>query len=82
VTAQAGAEWFPSTPDQKPHDIAVAALDYAKRHFFDVLLVDTAGRLAIDELLMAEIKDLHALVNVLWKPISAEPKRTDFALAA
>lgn len=63
VTGQAGAEWFPSTPDQKPHDIAVAALDYAKRHFFDVLLVDTAGRLAIDELLMAEIKDLHATLK-------------------
>ena len=63
VTAQAGAEWFPSTPDQKPHDIAVAAIDYAKRHFFDVLLVDTAGRLAIDELLMAEIKDLHATLK-------------------
>ncbi len=63
VTAQAGAEWFPSTPDQKPHDIAVAALDYAKRHFFDVLLVDTAGRLAIDEAMMAEIKALHAAVN-------------------
>ena len=63
VTKQAGAEWFPSTPDQKPHDIAVAAIDYARRHYFDVLLVDTAGRLAIDELLMAEIKDLHALLN-------------------
>ena len=63
VTKQAGAEWFPSTPDQKPHDIAVAAIDYARRHYFDVLLVDTAGRLAIDELLMAEIKDLHALLD-------------------
>ena len=63
VTKQAGAEWFPSTPDQKPRDIALAALDYAKRHYFDVLLVDTAGRLAIDELLMAEIKDLHALLK-------------------
>jgi signal recognition particle subunit SRP54 len=63
VTKQAGAEWFPSTPDQKPHDIAVAAIDYARRHYFDVLLVDTAGRLAIDELLMAEIKDLHSLLN-------------------
>ena len=49
VTAQAGAEWFPSTPDQKPADIAAAAIDYARRHYFDVLLVDTAGRLAIDE---------------------------------
>ena len=63
VTAQAGAEWFPSTPDQKPADIARAALDHAKRHFFDVLLVDTAGRLAIDEALMREIRDLHAVLN-------------------
>ena len=63
VTAQAGAEWFPSTPDQKPVDIARAAIDYAKRHFFDVLLVDTAGRLAIDEALMTEIKQLHAVLN-------------------
>ena len=54
------AEWFPSTPDQKPIDIARAAIDYARKHFFDVLLVDTAGRLAIDEALMAEIKALHA----------------------
>ena len=60
VTHQAGAEWFPSTPDQKPLDIARAALDHAKRHFFDVLLVDTAGRLAIDEALMREIRELHA----------------------
>jgi signal recognition particle subunit SRP54 len=40
-----------------------AALDYAKKHYFDVLLVDTAGRLAIDEALMKEIKDLHAALN-------------------
>jgi signal recognition particle subunit SRP54 len=60
VTAQAGAEWFPSTPDQKPIDIARAAIDFARKHFFDVLLVDTAGRLAIDEALMTEIKGLHA----------------------
>jgi signal recognition particle subunit SRP54 len=63
VTGQAGAEWFPSQPDQKPRDIALAALDHARRHYFDVLLVDTAGRLAIDEALMAEIKDLHAVLN-------------------
>jgi len=63
VTAQAGAEWFPSTPDQQPVAIALAALDYARKHFFDVLLVDTAGRLAIDEALMREIKDLHAALN-------------------
>ncbi len=63
VTRQAGAEWFPSTPDQKPHDIALAAIDHARRHYFDVLLVDTAGRLAIDEVLMAEIRDLHATLK-------------------
>lgn len=63
VTKQAGAEWFPSTADQKPLDIAAAALDYARKHHFDVLLVDTAGRLAIDELLMNEIKGLHAALN-------------------
>jgi signal recognition particle subunit SRP54 len=63
VTAQAGAEWFASSPDQKPVDIAMAALDYARRHFFDVLLVDTAGRLAIDEALMLEIRELHAALH-------------------
>ena len=63
VTAQAGAEWFPSSPNDKPRAIALAALDYAKRHYFDVLLVDTAGRLGIDEALMAEISELHAVLN-------------------
>ncbi len=63
VTRQAGAEWFPSTPDQKPLAIVLAALDHAKRHYFDVLLVDTAGRLGIDEALMAEISELHATLK-------------------
>jgi signal recognition particle subunit SRP54 len=63
VTAQAGAEWFPSTPDEKPVDIATAALDYARKHYFDVLLVDTAGRLAIDEALMLEIRALHTALK-------------------
>ena len=63
VTTQAGAEWFPSTADQKPLDIAAAAIDYARKHYFDVLLFDTAGRLAIDEALMAEIRDLHSYLK-------------------
>ena len=63
VTAQAGAEWFPSDPGQKPREIALAALDHARRHYFDVLLVDTAGRLGIDAALMAEITELHAALN-------------------
>jgi signal recognition particle subunit SRP54 len=63
VTAQAGAEWFASAPDQTPRAIALAALDHARRHYFDVLLVDTAGRLGIDTALMAEISDLHAALG-------------------
>jgi signal recognition particle subunit SRP54 len=63
VTRQAGAEWFPSHADDKPVAIAQAALDYARRHYADVLLVDTAGRLAIDEALMKEIAELHAALK-------------------
>lgn len=63
VAEQAGISWFPSEVSQKPVDIATAAIDYARRHYFDVLLVDTAGRLAIDEAMMAEIKQLHAAIN-------------------
>jgi signal recognition particle subunit SRP54 len=54
---------FPSDPSQKPVDIARAALDHAKRHFYEVLIVDTAGRLGIDEQMMNEVKALHAAVN-------------------
>jgi signal recognition particle subunit SRP54 len=60
VAAQAGIDFFPSAAGQKPVEIAAAALDYAKRHFHEVLFVDTAGRLAIDEAMMAEIRELHA----------------------
>jgi signal recognition particle subunit SRP54 len=63
VTKQVGAEFFPSNISQKPNDIAVAALDWARRHYFDVVIVDTAGRLGIDEALMQEIKTLHASLN-------------------
>jgi signal recognition particle subunit SRP54 len=63
VSAQVGADFFPSSPDQKPIDIANAALDWAKRHYHDVLIVDTAGRLGIDEQMMQEIKALHASVK-------------------
>ena len=63
VTKQVGAEFFPSNISQKPNDIALAALDWARRHYFDVVIVDTAGRLGIDEALMQEIKTLHASLN-------------------
>ena len=60
VAAQAGADFFASTPDQKPADIAAAAVQWARTHYHDVLLVDTAGRLAIDDEMMREIAALHA----------------------
>jgi signal recognition particle subunit SRP54 len=63
VTEQAGADFFASTPDQKPIDIARAAVQWAKTHFHDVLLVDTAGRLGIDEAMMQEIAALHKELN-------------------
>lgn len=63
VTKQAGAEWFPSSATDTPLAIGLAALDYARRHYFDVLIVDTAGRLAIDQALMQEISELHAALN-------------------
>ncbi|MBK9394008.1 MAG: signal recognition particle protein [Uliginosibacterium sp.] len=63
VTQQVGAEFYASQLDQKPVDIARAALDYAKRHYFDVLLVDTAGRITIDQEMMAEIRDLHGALK-------------------
>ncbi|WP_186215803.1 signal recognition particle protein [Burkholderia gladioli] len=63
VSEQVGADFFASTPDQKPVEIARAALDWAKRHYHDVLIVDTAGRLGIDEAMMKEIAELHAAIN-------------------
>ena len=60
VSEQVGAEFFLSQPDQKPVDIARAAVDWARKHYHDVLIVDTAGRLGIDEAMMQEIAALHA----------------------
>ncbi len=63
VAAQAGVEWIASDVTQKPADIARAALDHAKRQHIDVLIVDTAGRLGIDEAMMQEIQMLHTLLQ-------------------
>ena len=63
LVGQVGADFFPSNADQKPVDIATSALDWARRHYHDVLIVDTAGRLAIDEAMMREIAELHAAVK-------------------
>ena len=63
VAEQAGVDCFPSSSTEKPVDIARNAVDWAKRHYHDVLLVDTAGRLAIDEAMMKEIAELHSAVS-------------------
>ena len=63
VAEQAGVDFFPSALNEKPVDIARNAVDWAKRHYHDVLLVDTAGRLAIDAAMMQEIADLHAAIK-------------------
>jgi len=58
-----GADFFPSETGQKPLDIALAALDHGRKHYHDVLIVDTAGRLAIDAPMMREIAELHAALK-------------------
>ncbi len=63
VAEQVKVDWLPSDTTQKPEDIARAALDHAKRHHYDVLIVDTAGRLGIDEAMMREIQALHGLLK-------------------
>ena len=63
LAAQVGAEFFPSGVEDKPVSIASEAVNAAKKQMCDVLLVDTAGRLAIDEAMMAEVKDIHSAIT-------------------
>lgn len=63
VANQVKVDFLPSDPSQKPDDIARNALDHARRHFYDVLIVDTAGRLGIDEAMMREIRSLYDILN-------------------
>lgn len=63
LAKQLEVECFDSNASQKPADIASATLDFAKRGYYDVVIFDTAGRLGIDEAMMAEIKALHAQLN-------------------
>ncbi len=60
---EVGATFIESTVDQAPVDIAQRAVQSAKQSLADVLIVDTAGRLAVDEAMMAEIKQVHASVK-------------------
>jgi signal recognition particle subunit SRP54 len=63
LARQIGVDVFPSHADEKPLDIAAAALDHAKKHYNDVLIVDTAGRLAIDATMMKELAELHSSLS-------------------
>jgi len=63
LAKQLEVDCFDSNANQKPIDIASAALDFAKRGYYDVIIFDTAGRLGIDEAMMVEIKALHTLLN-------------------
>ncbi len=63
LAAEVGAHFFPSDPSQKPVAIAEAAIQQAKVKHYDVVIVDTAGRLHVDADMMDEIKQLHAAIN-------------------
>ena len=63
LAAQIAVDFFPAAGSDKPAAIALAALDYARKHYHDVLIVDTAGRLAIDDAMMREIRELHAALK-------------------
>ena len=63
LAQQLGVDFFASDISQKPRDIALDALDYARRHHHDVLIVDTAGRLAVNAAMMEEIQQLHAALK-------------------
>ncbi|MGB5299470.1 MAG: signal recognition particle protein [Thiogranum sp.] len=63
LAADVGAEFFPSRSDQDPVAIASAALEHARKKHLDVLIVDTAGRLHIDEAMMGEIQRVHAAID-------------------
>jgi signal recognition particle subunit SRP54 len=63
LAKEVGVRFIASSTDQKPVAIAKAAIDEARKQFIDVLLVDTAGRLSIDDAMMAEIKNLHQAIK-------------------
>ncbi|MBV1842521.1 MULTISPECIES: signal recognition particle protein [Photobacterium] len=63
LASDLGVDFFPSTADQKPVNIAKDALAHAQRKFYDVLIVDTAGRLHVDSEMMDEIKDVHKAID-------------------
>jgi signal recognition particle subunit SRP54 len=73
LAGQLGIDFYPATADRRPVAIAEAALDYARKHYYDVVIVDSAGRLTVDDAMMQEIRELHA---------SLEPVETLFVVDA
>ncbi|MGA1296849.1 MAG: signal recognition particle protein, partial [Burkholderiaceae bacterium] len=63
LAAEVGADFFPSDTSQSPIDIAKGALEHTRKRYKDVLIIDSAGRLHVDEAMMAEIQELHAEVK-------------------
>jgi len=63
VAAQAGVDFLPSQAGQDPVEIARGALEHARLRYYEVLIVDTAGRLAIDEQMMREITELERVLQ-------------------
>jgi signal recognition particle subunit SRP54 len=63
LATQLSIDFYPATADQKPVAIAVGALDYARKHYYDAVIVDTAGRLTVDDTMMQEIRELHASIQ-------------------
>jgi len=63
LASQVDVKFFPSSADQDPVEIAKSAHAEAKRQFMDVLILDTAGRMHIDEDMMQEIKRLHQAIK-------------------
>jgi len=62
LAQQVGAEYYPADPQAEPAAIARSALERARNGVFDVLIVDTAGRLHVDAALMAEVREIDAAV--------------------
>ncbi len=63
LASEVGVDFFPSSADQNPVDIAKSAVEHGKLKFYDVVIVDTAGRLHVDDAMMGEIKDVHRAIN-------------------
>jgi len=63
LAAEVGADFFPSDPTQNPVDIARNAVEYGRKKYKDVVIIDTAGRLHIDDEMMEEIKQIHSTIK-------------------